>query len=614
MKRLKWLGFNSGALVAVFLFTACGAKHGIEVLSSPVTRTAGADLVIDGKTYSPITSDVLKREGLSKQVRKDPVGTIQHLVQRLDADEQVEIRLAAAEVAIHQAFRSYHAKAGGVFGYLLAAIELSERGLPLGDSTMHADLVEIYNEANAELAWLLHQHLAGNQKLEARGPLGDYVLTWSKGRRNGSQPGFYDTLTPASRIKVKGFESVNVRPGVGGSLVGYRGPTPERRAEDPFMPPHSGYALALTAVVEWGEGRTAKVVLHDLVEDESVTIAGRSYTLAGDFTAALATAANASPPAATGWIGMIRPSKNKKFEGLYSLEPYRDDRIPLILVHGLMSSPTTWREVINQVYADPVIRKNYQPLVFFYPTGFPISVNAAELRDRLKAFQKRYDPQRRNPKMRDMVMVGHSMGCNLTNFQIHDGGDELWAKFFTESITELDVTADEREQLRRTAYFKANPDITRVVFVCGPHRGSPLSNAWLGRFGANLIRLPFHTVNGLSGNVLSSTTALGQSVFDEPSSSINNLEVNSPILLALLEQPIPYKPKMHSIIGDRGKGSGKGSSDGVVPYWSSHLDDVQSENFIPASHTTATNAPNNVEQVRAILYEHVGEKVPVPAR
>ena len=614
IKRFKWLGSGTGAIATVFLFTACAARPGIEVLSKPMTRTIGSDLVIDGKTYSPVTRDVLKREGLDQQVRRDPAGTVQNLAQRLKADELPEFRLAAAEVSIHQAFRNYHSKTGGVFGYLLAAIELSEKGLRLENSTVRANLVEIYNEANAQLAWLLHQRLAGNQKLKARGPLGDYVLTWSKGRRGGSQPGFYDTLTPASRIKVKGFDSVNVRQGVGGSLVGHRGPTPERCAEDPFMPPHSGYALALTAVVEWGKGRTAKVVLHDLVEDESVTIGGKSYILAGDFTAALATATNAGPPASTGWIGMMRPTKNKSFEGLYTLEPYRDDRIPLILVHGLLSNPMTWREVINQVYADPVIRKNYQPLVFFYPTGFPISVNASKLRARLKAFQKRYNPQRSNPKMRDMVMVGHSMGCNLTNFQIRDGGDEFWAKFFTKSITELDITAVERERLRRSAYFKANPDITRVVFICGPHRGSPVSNRWLGRFGANLIRLPFHTVNELSGDMLSSTTALGQSVFDEPISSINSLKENSPILLALLDQPIPYKPKIHSIIGDRGKGSGKGSSDGVVPYWSSHLDDAHSEHFIPASHTSATNDPSNVEHIRAILYEHVGERVPSSCR
>ncbi|PQJ28469.1 esterase/lipase family protein [Rubritalea profundi] len=614
IKRFKWLGTSSGAIAAVLLFSACATKPGIEVLSKPVTRSAGADLVIDGKTYSPVTRAVLKQEGLYQLARKDPAGTVQNLAQRLKADDRPEFRLAAAEVSIHQAFRNYRAKTGGVFGYLLTAIELSEKGLPLENSTVHANLVEIYNEANAELAWLLHQHVAGNQKIKARGPLGDYVLAWAKGQRDGNQPGFYDTLTPASRIKVKGFERVNVRPGVGGSLVGYRGPTPERRAKDPFMPPHSGYALALTAVVEWGKERAAKVVLHDLVEDESVTVGGKSYILAGDFTAALATATNVAPPASAGWVGMMKPTKNTSFDGLYTLEPYRDDRIPLILVHGLLSSPMTWREVINQVYADPVIRKNYQPLVFFYPTGFPISVNAAKLRDELKAFQKRYDPQRSNPKMRDMVMVGHSMGCNLTNFQIHDGGDEFWAKFFSESITELDVTADERERLRRSAYFKANPDISRVVFICGPHRGSPVSNTWLGRFGANLIRLPLHTVNELSGSMLSSTTALGQSVFDEPSSSINNLKENSPILLALLEQPMPYKPKMHSIIGDRGKGSGKGSSDGVVPYWSSHLDGVHSEYFIPASHTSATNDPSNVEHIRAVLYEHVGERVPASCR
>jgi hypothetical protein len=43
---------------------------------------------------------------------------------------------------------------------------------------------------------------------------------------------------------------------------------------------------------------------------------------------------------------------------------------------------------------------------------------------------------------------------------------------------------------------------------------------------------------------------------------------------------IPY----HSIIGDRGGGDTPNSSDGVVPYWSSHLDGAQSELIVNSDH------------------------------
>lgn len=609
MKRLIEVGFSGGIAAIGLLLASCGGP-GIELLSNPVPRTAGADLAIGGRNYSAITREVLKEEGLTRQVRKDPAEGIRKLDQRLRETERPELRLAAAEVAINQAFRNYHAKSGEVIGYLLTAIELSEGGLGLRPSTVHSGLVEIYNEGNAELAWLLHQKASGKQRIGAKGPLKRYVLSWAGAKRAGSQPDFYDTLTPANRIKIKGFDKVNVRPGIGGSVVGYRRPTPERRAEDPFMPPHTGYALALAATVKWGSKGAATVVLHDLVEEDTIMIDGKRYPLAGDFTAATATLVNAAPKPVAGWIGMMRPEKEKQFRGLYSMEPYRDDRIPLILVHGLLSTPGTWREVINAAYADEVIRKNYQVLVFFYPTGYGIPENSAALRADLKAYQELYDPQRRNPKMRKMVMVGHSMGCNLTNFQIRDGGDDLWSKFFTKSAEEMNLDPTAYERLKRNIYFKANPDIARVVFVCGPHRGSPISNGWLGRFGANLIRTPFHVVDQLSGNLLTSTTALGRSVLDEPISSINNLEENSPILVAILDQSAPYKPKIHSIIGDRGKGGGTESSDGVVPYWSAHLKEAHTEQFIPTSHTGATNHEMNVEAVRAILYEHVGEEIP----
>ncbi len=58
---------------------------------------------------------------------------------------------------------------------------------------------------------------------------------------------------------------------------------------------------------------------------------------------------------------------------------------------------------------------------------------------------------------------------------------------------------------------------------------------------------------------------------------------------------------LHSLMGDRGKGGPvEKSSDGVVEYWSSHLDGVSSEAVLPFSHT-AVDHPDTVVEVRRIL-------------
>jgi hypothetical protein len=66
---------------------------------------------------------------------------------------------------------------------------------------------------------------------------------------------------------------------------------------------------------------------------------------------------------------------------------------------------------------------------------------------------------------------------------------------------------------------------------------------------------------------------------------------------------IPY----HSIIGDRGRGDTPNSSDGVVPYWSSHLGGVESEKIVPSKHGANQN-PEAIAEVMRILKEHIAGK------
>jgi len=63
---------------------------------------------------------------------------------------------------------------------------------------------------------------------------------------------------------------------------------------------------------------------------------------------------------------------------------------------------------------------------------------------------------------------------------------------------------------------------------------------------------------------------------------------------------VPY----HSIIGDRGKGDSPNSTDGVVPYWSSHLDGAKSELIVPGPHGSC-ELPQTIAELDRILRLHL---------
>jgi hypothetical protein len=68
---------------------------------------------------------------------------------------------------------------------------------------------------------------------------------------------------------------------------------------------------------------------------------------------------------------------------------------------------------------------------------------------------------------------------------------------------------------------------------------------------------------------------------------------------------IPY----HSIIGDRNRGGNLDhrwpvSTDGIVPYWSSHLEGAESELIIPSHHWTNQH-PQGIAEAGRILREHL---------
>ena len=151
--------------------------------------------------------------------------------------------------------------------------------------------------------------------------------------------------------------------------------------------------------------------------------------------------------------------------------------------------------------------------------------------------------------------------------------------------------------------FKANPRIKRVVFICTPHRGSDMASGGLGKFAISLINLPGQLASvvkdSLSGSELQQLTGSSKRL----PNSVWGLKPTNPALPVINAERIsvPY----HSIIGDRGRGDSPNSSDGVVAYWSSHLDGAQSEKIVPGPHGSC-ELPQTIAELDRILRLHLG--------
>jgi hypothetical protein len=82
--------------------------------------------------------------------------------------------------------------------------------------------------------------------------------------------------------------------------------------------------------------------------------------------------------------------------------------------------------------------------------------------------------------------------------------------------------------------------------------------------------------------------------------SVDTLEPNDRFVRSVNKLPIAAGIPYHSIMGDRGRRDTPNSSDGIVPYWSSHLDRAQSELIVHSGHGAQYN-PEAIQEVARIL-------------
>jgi pimeloyl-ACP methyl ester carboxylesterase len=463
----------------------------------------------------------------------------------------------------------------------------------LGTGTQETAARDTYNTASAELAVLLRSADGGrlwDRSLTLTNGSGSYHLRLEPGRPGVWAPNYFTSLELSSSIKDKLIRKENVQQGVGGALVGVRRVAPP----DNFAPPR-GISAAVTATLDF-KGRGATLALRRPAKQPTASIEGKVRPLAADFSAPIS---YYQPPAnllLVGVMGALRSAHYEKKTGLYFLQPYDPDRIPVVFVHGLISTPFDWVKTINGLQVDPEIRKRYQFWVFAYPTGNPVLYSALRLREELAKVDKLY------PNHKGYVLVGHSMGGLLSQAQVTSITRADWEQTLGEPAMKIFATLKPTDLVARATTFKANPRIKRVVFICTPHRGSKMASGGIGAFAIKLISLPVDLVTTIKSEIPAET--LMKINNGRLPNSVSNLAPKAPYLAVLNKESIqaPY----HSIIGNRGKpGPLADSSDGVVPYWSSHLDGARSELIVPGPHGSC-ELPQTIAELDRILRLHLG--------
>jgi len=416
-------------------------------------------------------------------------------------------------------------------------------------------------------------------------------------------------LLSAADLRFNGLRNVYQRDGFGSDFVAVAPPEPSA-AEVPWRNP--GYVSMTGALVFDGNTlsdvlatKQVQLLARDPYRDRSITIGGRVVPLGANFTAAYGVWLARSGFASQSIRSLLGREGGITTPRVLLMQPYDPDRLTVVMLHGLASSPEAWINVANEVMGDENLRRNYQVWEVYYPTNAPVAVNLAGIRKALDATLQHFDPSGHARASQNMVLVGHSMGGVIARLLVSSSGDKLWDIVPVRANLSPEKRARVRKRLAPYLQFTPMPQVTRAVFLASPHRGTPYAQHRIARWIGNLIRLPV--------NVLKEVASLSDLLKGEGSgtttplrvpNSIDNLSDTDPFIVAAANLPISPRVRYHTIVGVyKPAGPLAASSDGVVPYQSAHLDGADSELAIPSWHSVQ-ETPEAILELRRILALH----------
>lgn len=492
------------------------------------------------------------------------------------------------------------------------------------------DQRNIYDPLFREVCDIYNQALEGMLRImreqDALKPDGSFVATSLDGRPlvvsvkgNGRwSKDVFDSFEFVSDYSTEGVRNVHVTYGLGVPLIALRASQKNPNSDEKFYP--QGLSIPLTAFVKTAlkqdltepEDRF-EIQLLDPLERTDVTIGGQAAPLESDITTPLAYYLD-DPLLDTRWFAtaaLLSGDFAQQFGGLYMVEPFDPDKIPVVMVHGFWSSPMTWTEMFNDLRADKSIRENYQFWFYLYPSGQPFWYSARQMRIDLAEARQVLDPQRDSASLSEMVLVGHSMGGLISRLQTVKSESHFWDVVSDRDINEMKTDDESRERIRETLFFDANPDIARVVTLGTPHRGSTVSNSTTRWLSEKLFTLPSYLTQEFE-QLLKDDGKFFKSEMLDIRTSTESLSPSSPIFKALEVASHSSKVRFHNVIGNHQPTAlerllleSDEPSDGVVSLSSAKNPLAISEIHVDEEHSQIHQHPHTILEVRRILTEHL---------
>lgn len=426
---------------------------------------------------------------------------------------------------------------------------------------------------------------------------------------------YFDEVESAKAFKITRIKR-HERPGIGAPLMALR-ENKQREKIEKYFPPEA-ITRPLTAVAYPGEMRqgvqTVRISLISPLQNDTVMYQGKRYPLAADFSISWASAVSrAGSLRRAGILDMLTPTP-KRHPQLYLMEPYDPNKEPLIMIHGLVSTPLAWATMSNDLWADDSVRKRYQIWHYLYNTSAPCLYSARILRAQLKELRSLLDPDGNDPAMQRTTLLTHSMGGLIGKSLVVTPGDKFWNAAFTVPPEQLKLSPQDRATLQDAFEWQPDRSIHRIIFICTPHKGSSFADNPIGLAGRLLTRPPnefreFYT--RVSKENPGAFTPAYQGLANGKLDGVSSLSPRQPTLKILSELPIPPTVKTHSIIGNKGwKGPLEKSSDNIVQYKSSHLESAESELVVPSGHGAFKHPKAMAEVLRILRLPPAGNPKP----
>jgi len=302
-------------------------------------------------------------------------------------------------------------------------------------------------------------------------------------------------------------------------------------------------------------------------------------------------------------MGLIRPQDYGTFQGFYLMEPYDRNRIPILMIHGLVSSPEAFMDMSEAINANPKLRKKYQLWYYFYPTGAPWIASASKFRKSYRKLIQKLDPNSNDTNIRKMVIIAHSMGGLISRLSLSHPGKTLHQAYLGNTPATSVFTKSEQQRIQDYFNFKPLTEPAKVIYLATPHRGSRIAEGVIGWAAIKLITIPTfilkQTAEALTPGHRErpSISKRAHKLLRSGESSVDQLKPANPSLIALNQMKMRQGVTSHSIIGDIGKPLFTLETDGVVSYHSAHIPYSKSETVIPSTH----NICGQQETIQAVL-------------